>query len=119
MDLNQRPSGYEPDELPTAPPRNIIKLIKLVERAGLEPAKASPADLQSAPFGQLGNLSTLYAASFEVSNRYYSTFAKHRQENQNVKFYTLKTRVYAIPKGNKIVFLACFPEKSPLRGATI
>ena len=22
-DLNQRPSGYEPDELPTAPPRDI------------------------------------------------------------------------------------------------
>lgn len=23
LDLNQRPSGYEPDELPTAPPRDI------------------------------------------------------------------------------------------------
>ncbi len=29
----------------------------LVERAGFEPAKAMLADLQSAPFGQLGNLS--------------------------------------------------------------
>ena len=24
QDLNLRPSGYEPDELPTAPPRDII-----------------------------------------------------------------------------------------------
>ena len=24
LDLNQRPSGYEPDELPAAPPRDII-----------------------------------------------------------------------------------------------
>ena len=23
LDLNQRPSGYEPDELPAAPPRDI------------------------------------------------------------------------------------------------
>jgi hypothetical protein len=29
----------------------------LVERGGFEPPKASPTDLQSAPFGQLGNLS--------------------------------------------------------------
>ena len=32
---------------------------KLVERTGFEPVKAEPADLQSAPFGQLGNLSIL------------------------------------------------------------
>ena len=25
QDLNLRPSGYEPDELPTAPPRDVIK----------------------------------------------------------------------------------------------
>ena len=30
---------------------------KMVERTGFEPVKAVPADLQSAPFGQLGNLS--------------------------------------------------------------
>ena len=30
---------------------------KLVEGEGFEPSKAMPADLQSAPFGQLGNLS--------------------------------------------------------------
>jgi hypothetical protein len=29
----------------------------VVEREGFEPSKATPADLQSAPFGQLGNLS--------------------------------------------------------------
>ncbi len=53
--MNRQPPGYEPDELPTAPPRAI-----LVERAGFEPAKALPADLQSAPFGQLGYLSSYY-----------------------------------------------------------
>jgi hypothetical protein len=36
-------------------PNNIL----VVERAGFEPAKALPADLQSAPFGQLGNLSSI------------------------------------------------------------
>ena len=30
----------------------------MVERGGFEPPKASPPDLQSGPFGQLGNLST-------------------------------------------------------------
>ncbi len=34
-DLNQRPSGYEPDELPTAPPRDI----SLVPLTGLEPVR--------------------------------------------------------------------------------
>ena len=48
--MNLRPSGYEPDELPTAPLRDV-----LVEGTGFEPVKAVPADLQSAPFGQLGN----------------------------------------------------------------
>ena len=50
MDLNHRPSGYEPDELPTAPPRDM----KMVERAGFEPAKRNAADLQSAPFSHSG-----------------------------------------------------------------
>ena len=31
LDSNQRPSGYEPDELPTAPPR-------VVPQDGLEPS---------------------------------------------------------------------------------
>jgi hypothetical protein len=38
------PLGYAPAE-------------KLVEETGFEPVKAMPADLQSAPFGQLGNSS--------------------------------------------------------------
>ena len=53
-DSNRQPSGYEPDELPTAPSRD-----KMVEGEGFEPSKAVPADLQSAPFGQLGNPSTM------------------------------------------------------------
>ena len=48
-DLNQRPSGYEPDELPTAPPRD-----KMVEGVGFEPTKRNAADLQSAPFSHSG-----------------------------------------------------------------
>ena len=32
----------------------------MVERGGFEPPKALPADLQSAPFGQLGNLSKAF-----------------------------------------------------------
>ena len=36
-DLNLRPPGYEPDELPTAPPRDIIQL--LVPATGVEPVR--------------------------------------------------------------------------------
>ena len=67
--------GYEPDRLPTALPMTLtfimltfilyhkrfsrskgplIFLIAMVEGAGFEPAKASPADLQSAPFDHSG-----------------------------------------------------------------
>ena len=49
QDLNLRPSGYEPDELPTAPPR-----YEMVEGEGFEPSKSKTADLQSAPFGHSG-----------------------------------------------------------------
>ena len=35
QDLNLRPSGYEPDELPTAPPRDNVK-----EDKGFEPLHA-------------------------------------------------------------------------------
>ena len=34
-------------------------LIQLVEETGFEPVKAKPTDLQSVPFGQLGNSSKL------------------------------------------------------------
>ena len=36
-DLNQRPSGYEPDELPTAP----LRVIKVVPKTGIEPVRIS------------------------------------------------------------------------------
>ena len=57
--MNLRPSGYEPDELPTAPLRDIIRtqsilMIYLVGRDGFEPSKSSTTDLQSAPFGRSG-----------------------------------------------------------------
>ena len=57
--MNLRPSGYEPDELPTAPLRDIIRtqsilMIYLVGRDGFEPSKSSTTDLQSAPFGHSG-----------------------------------------------------------------
>ena len=48
--MNHRPSGYEPDELPTAPPRDD----KLVDGVGFEPTKRNAADLQSAPFNHSG-----------------------------------------------------------------
>ena len=48
--MNLRPPGYEPDELPTALPRDG----KMVEREGFEPSKAEPTDLQSAPFSHSG-----------------------------------------------------------------
>ena len=35
-DSNLRPPGYEPDELPTAPPRDIV-----VPETGLEPVRDS------------------------------------------------------------------------------
>ena len=34
-------------------------LIQLVEETGFEPVKAKPTDLQSVPFGQLGNSSIM------------------------------------------------------------
>ena len=37
MDLNQRPSGYEPDELPAAPPRDMGKT--MAEEKGFEPLR--------------------------------------------------------------------------------
>ena len=40
QDSNLRPSGYEPDELPTAPPRDI----NMVPKTGIEPVReVSPA----------------------------------------------------------------------------
>ena len=39
-DLNQRPPGYEPDELPTALPRDILNF-GVVPVTGLEPVRYS------------------------------------------------------------------------------
>ncbi|MDK2901117.1 MAG: hypothetical protein PWR14_21 [Thermosediminibacterales bacterium] len=52
---SQSPVPYRLGDAPTI---SFIYIFYLVERGGFEPPKAKPADLQSAPFGQLGNLST-------------------------------------------------------------
>ena len=70
QDLNLRPSGYEPDELPdcSTPRYHIIYYIHisykyaiileifyfLMDGGGFEPPKALLTDLQSAPFGHSG-----------------------------------------------------------------
>ena len=46
--MNLRPPGYEPDELPDC------SIPRRVGEGGFEPPKASPADLQSVPFGHSG-----------------------------------------------------------------
>ena len=73
--MNLRPPGYEPDELPTALSRDISDIIiillevKMVEGTGFEPVKAKPTDLQSAPFGQLGNPSMYKAVILKYWSR--------------------------------------------------
>ena len=53
QDLNLRPSGYEPDELPDcSTPRYNIKF--WLGGEGFEPSKQFAADLQSVPFGHSG-----------------------------------------------------------------
>ena len=52
-DLNRGPHSYQECALPTEL-HGHIQPIKKVGRGGFEPPKASPADLQSAPFGHLG-----------------------------------------------------------------
>ena len=49
-DSNPRPRAWKARALPT----ELFPQTKLVEREGFEPSKASPADLQSAPFGHSG-----------------------------------------------------------------
>ena len=66
QDLNLRPSGYEPDELPTAPLRDIINIfflwcrISVVPKTGIEPVREyksrrilSPVRLPVPPLRQL------------------------------------------------------------------
>ena len=60
QDLNLRPSGYEPDELPDCSTPRYYLIIHLkyfrwwVGESGFEPLKAQLTDLQSAPFGHSG-----------------------------------------------------------------
>ena len=70
QDLNLRPSGYEPDELPDcSTPRyylinythilikyanNVENFFSKMDGGGFEPPKALLTDLQSAPFGHSG-----------------------------------------------------------------
>ena len=52
QDLNLRPPGYEPDELPDCSTPRYMKL--KVGGDGFEPSKSLTADLQSVPFGHSG-----------------------------------------------------------------
>ena len=54
QDLNLRPSGYEPDELPTAPPRDVIFKFNMAEEEGFEPPRRSHAlsVFKTDPFSQ-------------------------------------------------------------------
>ena len=56
QDLNLRPSGYEPDELPdcSIPRYKFTSLLRRMGRGGFEPPKQFAADLQSVPFGHSG-----------------------------------------------------------------
>jgi hypothetical protein len=53
-----------------------------VERAGFEPAKAEPADLQSAPVGHLGTspLKTLYKYNKKTAELSLNKLSKNRRE---------------------------------------
>ena len=73
--MNLRPSGYEPDELPTAPLRDV----KLVDGVGFEPTKRNAADLQSAPFSHSGTSplrqEILYCIKFALSTLFSQLFS--------------------------------------------
>ncbi len=60
----ERVKGIEPSQpawkagaLPLSYTRILSNLLLLVEETGFEPVKAELTDLQSVPFGQLGNSS--------------------------------------------------------------
>ena len=76
QDLNLRPSGYEPDELPTAPPRDIIFIIYMVPKTGIEPVREyksrrilSPVRLPVPPLRQLGSKGGTRTLSLSVNSR--------------------------------------------------
>ena len=73
--MNLRPSGYEPDELPTAPPRDI-KGKKMVPKTGIEPVRKykfrrilSPVRLPVPPLRQLGSKGGTRTLSLSVNSR--------------------------------------------------
>ena len=65
--------------------KSVRILCGMVERAGFEPAKAMPADLQSAPFGQLGYLSNpLFLLSNRTAYILYNKNQSQCQEEENI-----------------------------------
>ena len=63
-DSNPRPRAWKARALPT----ELFPHNKMVEREGFEPSKASPADLQSAPFGHSGTSPLLLFRMIPVPN---------------------------------------------------
>ena len=70
--MNLRPSGYEPDELPTAPLRDI----NMVPKTGIEPVREyksrrilSPVRLPVPPLRQLGSKGGTRTLSLSVNSR--------------------------------------------------
>ncbi len=48
--MNLRPSGYEPDELPPAPPRDVSFILSIKDFfVGLEPTTSRTGELPTAP----------------------------------------------------------------------
>ena len=77
-DLNLRPPGYEPDELPAAPPRDLPYLFLMVEGEGFEPSKRSRNRFTVCPLWPLGNPSvnrkTNYTIAYLDCQHYFSDF---------------------------------------------
>ena len=72
--MNLRPSGYEPDELPTAPLRDIN--INMVPKTGIEPVREyksrrilSPVRLPVPPLRHLGSKGGTRTLSLSVNSR--------------------------------------------------
>ena len=72
--MNLRPSGYEPDELPTAPLRDIN--INMVPKTGIEPVRKykfrrilSPVRLPVPPLRHLGSKGGTRTLSLSVNSR--------------------------------------------------